>query len=295
MAIRLENGRLRLVVAPELGGCVVRFDALTTDGPLPLFRPGNEASHEPNEMGLYPMLPWSNRISAGGFDWRGQHYPLTANLVGEPLPIHGDGWQRPWRVEHQGQAELRLSLCSSWQPPFDYRAGLIYRLDEGGLTVELMLTHLGRAPAPYGLGLHPWFPRSDDVCLRAPANGVWEVDVAQLPTRWHHLEAGDPWHFAVVASLPAGRIDNLFTGWSGRALLNWPERGVALEVDTVPALSRYLLFSPGERADFFCFEPVSHEVDAHHFTEPIAHGLVELQRGQSLKQQWRFSLAWSTR
>ncbi|EWH01850.1 hypothetical protein [Halomonas sp. BC04] len=99
----------------------------------------------------------------------------------------------------------------------------------------------------------------------------------------------------MVASLPAGRIDNLFTGWNGRALLSWPGRGVALEVDTVPSLSRYLLFSPGESADFFCFEPVSHEVDAHHFDDPIAHGLVELQRGQSLRQQWRFSLAWSTR
>ncbi|RCV86191.1 aldose 1-epimerase [Billgrantia montanilacus] len=295
MAIRLDNGRLQLVVAPELGGCVVRFDALTAAGPLPLFRPGSEAGHDPNKMGLYPLLPWSNRISGGGFDWRGRHYSLAANLAGESLPIHGDGWQRPWQVEHQGQTELRLGLCSSWQPPFDYRAVLTYRLEEGSLTVELMLTHLGDIPAPYGLGLHPWFPRSANVRLEAPADGVWEVDVAQLPTRWHRLEAGDPWSYSTAASLPAGRIDNLFTGWNGQALLNWPERGIALDVTTLPNLSRYLLFSPGEDADFFCFEPVSHDVDAHHFPDPMAHGLVELQRGQSLRQQWCFCLAEATR
>ncbi|EWH01852.1 aldose epimerase family protein [Halomonas sp. BC04] len=54
-------------------------------------------------MGLYPLLPWSNRISAGGFDWRGQHYPLAGNLAGEPLPIHGDGWQRPGGSSTRGR------------------------------------------------------------------------------------------------------------------------------------------------------------------------------------------------
>lgn len=290
MPIQLDNGRLRLVVAPELGACAIRFDALTSKGPLPLFRPGSEATRDPNRMGLYPLLPWSNRIASAGFVWRGRHYSLDANMAGEPLPIHGDGWQQPWRVESLDQVEVRLGLRSCWQPPFDYRAALRYRLDAASLDVTLSLTHLGSQPAPYGLGLHPWFPRSADVRLEAPADGVWMVDADQLPTHWQRLEPAAAWDFTSASALPAGRIDNLFTGWSGRATLSWPERDVSLEIATTPALSRYLLFSPGAQADFFCFEPVSHTVDAHHFEAPASHGLVELQQGQRLAQQWCFCL-----
>lgn len=288
MSVRLSSDRLSLEVLPELGGCVVRFDALMPHGPEPLFRPGRASSRDPNGMGLYPLVPWSNRIAKGGFRWRGRHYTLASNLPGEPLPIHGDGWQRPWQVEAQLQSELRLSLRSWQQPPFDYRAELTYRLVADTLSVALAVTHLGDTPAPYGVGLHPWFPRTPDVTLDAPAKGVWEVDDRQLPTRWLPLEAGDEWSFSSSSPLPGGAIDNLFTGWQGSAHIAWPARGLGLDVECMPSIERYLVYSPGETSDFFCFEPVSHDVNAHHFADPIAHGLVELVPGQTLTQVWRF-------
>ncbi|CAM3357747.1 aldose 1-epimerase [Halomonas lysinitropha] len=290
MSVILRNAALRLEVLPELGGCVVRFDALTPHGAEPLFRPGHASGQDPNGMGLYPLVPWSNRISAGGFTWRGRHYPLPANLAGEPLPIHGDGWQTPWQVESRGEDVLHLCLRSSTQAPFDYRAELIYRLEREWLDVSLAVTHLGEQPAPYGLGLHPWFPRTADVRLEAPAEGVWDVNDRQLPTEWQRLDSGDPWNFSRSCALPSGLIDNLFTGWNGRARLHWPGRGVTLEVTATPGASRFLVFSPGEHADFFCFEPISHDVDAHHFDDPLAHGLVELRQGESLEFSSRFRL-----
>ncbi|MCE8019397.1 aldose 1-epimerase [Halomonas sp. MCCC 1A11036] len=291
--ITLDNGRLRLVVNPRVGGSVVRFDRLTAHGPEPLMRPGSEAECDPNRLAMYPLVPWSNRIGGGGFRWQGRHYPLAANLDGEPLPIHGDGWQRAWQVEEQGATWLRLGLRSVHQPPFDYRAELTYRLTDDTLEVSLAVTHLGEAPAPYGLGLHPWFPRSAGVRLVAAAEGVWEVDADQLPTRWRQLSAAEAWNFSRGATLPDGRIDNLFTAWNGRAELSWPERGVTLEVraDT----SRYLVFSPGEQADFFCFEPVSHDVDAHRFADSSSQGLasegaglVTLGEGECCEVRCRF-------
>ncbi|MCE8032690.1 aldose 1-epimerase [Halomonas sp. MCCC 1A11057] len=271
MTITLDNGRLRLVVNPLVGGSVVRFDRLTEHGPEPLMRPGDDTERDPNRLALYPLVPWSNRIGGGGFTWQGRHYPLEANLPGEPLPIHGDGWQQAWQVEEQSDTLLKLGLRSSHQPPFDYRAELTYRLADDTLEVALAVTHLGEPPVPYGLGLHPWFPRSADVRLEATAEGVWEVDADQLPTGWRRLEATESWNFSRGKRLPSDRIDNLFTGWNGRAELSWPERGVTLEVraDT----SRYLVFSPGAQADFFCFEPVSHDVDAHRFTDSPSQGL----------------------
>ncbi|MBW6392521.1 aldose 1-epimerase [Billgrantia antri] len=285
MTVTLDNGILRLVVNPTVGGAVVRFDRLGERGPEPLMRPGGDTERDPNRLAMYPLVPWSNRIGGGGFGWRGQDYRLAANLPGEPLPIHGDGWQQAWRVEEQGDTRLRLGLYSSHQPPFDYRAELSYRLADDTLEVALAVTHLGEAPAPYGLGLHPWFPRSAGVRLGAAAEGVWEVDAEQLPTVWRRLEASGQWNFSRGRGLPCDRIDNLFTGWNGRAVLSWPERSLTLEVraDT----SRYLIFSPGEQADFFCFEPVTHDVDAHR-GDPQRQGLVELDRGECFSMRCRF-------
>lgn len=288
MSVRLSSDRLYLEVLPELGGCVVRFDALTPGGPVALMRPGEAGESDPNRLAMYPLVPWSNRIAKGGFRWRGRHYALASNLPGEPLPIHGDGWQRSWQVEAQQESELRLSLRSWQQPPFDYRAELTYRLENDALEVTLAVIHLGDTPAPYGVGLHPWFPRTPDVTLDAPAKGVWEVDDRQLPTRWLPLEAGDEWSFSSNSPLPGGAIDNLFTGWQGTACIAWPSRGMALELECHPPAGRYLVYSPGREAGFFCFEPVSHDVNAHHFADPIAHGLVELVPGQTLTQAWRF-------
>ncbi|MBS9403521.1 aldose 1-epimerase [Halomonas sp. TRM85114] len=289
MTITLENGVLRLLVNPDIGGSVVRFDALTEDGPLALMRPGTEQEYDPNRLAMYPLVPWSNRISAGGFEWGGNHYALDANHIDEPLPIHGDGWQRPWRVEAHTAHELRLVLRSRDQPPFDYRAELTYRLMGHGLEVSLTVTHLGESSVPYGLGVHPWFPRSADTRIIASADGVWEVDEEQLPRDWRQLVGRDLWDFSRGRPLPDGQIDNLFTGWNGQARLEWPERGVALEISTKPCMSRHLIFSPGKHADFFCFEPVSHEVDAHHFDSPSRHGLIELAPRQSTAMTCHFS------
>ncbi|GHE20283.1 aldose 1-epimerase [Halomonas urumqiensis] len=293
-ALTLDNGHLRLVVAPGNGACVVRFDALTPAGPVPIFRPGDGPGDDPNRMGLYPLLPWSNRISGGGFTWRGRDYSLAPNLAGEPLPIHGDGWQQSWRVVALAPERMRLALRSAWQSPFDYKAVLDYRLQGKSLVVDLCLTHLGLHPAPYGVGMHPWFSRTADVRLSAPAGGVWEVDATQLPTHWRRLGDGDPWRFTEAAGLPERRIDNLFSGWNGRARMDWPQRGVSMALSVAPRLSRYLVFSPGSDADFFCFEPVSHVVDAHHFPDPLAEGLSELASGERLGQRWRFGpLQWN--
>lgn len=288
MVVILQNTQLKLVVNPAVGGAVVRFDALTEQGNIALMRPGNDTETDPNRLAMYPLVPWSNRIAQSGFEWQGQSYSLDANVEGEPLPIHGDGWQQSWQVASQQEQALRLELYSQRQAPFHYRAEMEYRLMDNCLEVTLSVTHLGGQPTPYGLGLHPWFPRTDDTRVTAKAEGVWEVDKAQLPTQWRKLAPNDAWNFHTPQTLPQGLIDNLFTGWNGHAQLAWPKRGVTLELETEPAIARYLMFSPGAQADFFCFEPVSHEVNAHHFSSPIDHGLVVVGKGEKLTLTCRF-------
>ena len=87
------------------------------------------------------------------------------------------------------------------------------------------------------------------------------------------------------AKIPDDLIDTCFAGWDGVArleTLNW-----ALEVSTDPPCGWYQIYSPGADAGFFCFEPVTHPVDAHNSVgQP---GLVQLSPDESLRQSMTFS------
>jgi aldose 1-epimerase len=52
----------------------------------------------------------------------------------------------------------------------------------------------------------------------------------------------------------------------------------------------YILYSLGRDASFFCFEPVSHVVDAHNLTGgPEANGLAVLAPDEMAEIKCRFS------
>ena len=105
--------------------------------------------------------------------------------------------------------------------------------------------------------------------------------------------AGGPraeWDFAAPRALPSGWINNAFLGWDGRATVLWPDRSLELEIEADPPLSTYILYSPSDEADFFCFEPVTHPVDAHNLPGgPEANGLTILAPKEILSAACRFS------
>jgi len=64
---------------------------------------------------------------------------------------------------------------------------------------------------------------------------------------------------------------------------------MAIETDGDPRLSTYMLYSPGSESDFFCFEPVTHLIDAHNRPGGSeVNGLVVLHTGASLSVNSRF-------
>ncbi|MFD2438654.1 aldose epimerase family protein [Modicisalibacter luteus] len=87
MTITLENTLLRLEVAPEVGGSVVRFEALRKDGAIDLFRPSSPEETDANHMALFPLVPWSNRISGDGFEWQGSiiHWRPIVTISASPF------------------------------------------------------------------------------------------------------------------------------------------------------------------------------------------------------------------
>ncbi|MFL5331602.1 MAG: aldose 1-epimerase, partial [Geminicoccaceae bacterium] len=268
---------LRLIVRPEIGGSLARFDWVGGEEPVPLFRPWDGRSDDPNRHACYPLVPWSNRISGGGIDMGGRHWQLRPNWPGEPYPIHGNGWQRPWRVDRHTAAEILLTLDNSDLPPFAYRAELSYALNANALVMRLAVQHYGVVAVPYGLGFHPWLPRTPDTLLELSATGVWLETSDHLPAGKVHLAERPDWDFARARPLPTGWINNGFAGWSGSARARWPGHGLQLTMMATPELGTCILYSPDNESPFFCLEPVSHPVDAFHL--PGMPGLRVLRPG----------------
>jgi aldose 1-epimerase len=285
--LNLSDGRLRIVVRPAMGGGLARFDFVADGIIQPLFRPEPEAgARHPFELACNVLLPWSNRISGGGFTFEGRRYTLAPNLAGEPFPIHGNGFAVPWKVAELSDRVIELGLDATGPGPYRYAARLRYALTAGALGMALSVTNRGARRLPFGLGFHPWLVRTRETRLCAPAEAVWREDERHLPVGDVPVPIPPAWDFSTPVPLPDGPINNAFIGWSGEAEVVWPERGLRLAIAAAAPLGTAIVYSPRAAADFFCFEPVSHPVDA--FNRPGSGGLL-LGPGETARAEVRFA------
>jgi aldose 1-epimerase len=271
--LELEDAFTRLTLAPELGGSIVNWTVRSTGQPL--LRHADEQALNtglPGKLGCFPLVPWSNRIAERGFDCPDGWLALAPNSP-DPFPIHGSAWQQRWQVVSTTAEEVVLQLDST--EPFAYSARQRFHLSEGRLSIELSVTHLAEHAAWHGLGLHPYLTRSVNTKLQATARQVWMCDEKKIPTQLAALPA--EWDFQQPGALPRTLVDNAFCNWDGHCLIQQPDLGYELECQAGGS-DYYLLYCPPGLA-FFCIEPVSHPVNAHHL--PGRPGLRLLEQGQS--------------
>jgi aldose 1-epimerase len=289
----LHHAGQRLGLLPALGGSVASWQRTTAHGAVDLWRPW-DGSGDLYTTASFPLVPWSNRIGQGGFAHSGIHYPMAPNRVGEPYPIHGDGWLQPWEIRQPAADALEMVLESAHfgGGPYHYRALQRFVLREDGMDQLLEVTHLGPGSLPYGLGQHPAFPRTPRAQLQADVQGVWLSGDDPMPTA-HSTDFPPSWDPRTGMPVNGSLIDNAYTGWSGRAHINWPEHGLRLHMRDPAVMARgvddgfCLLYRP-PHGPHFCFEPVTHPIDAFHVDgQP---GMQVLSTGQTLSQrvEWRF-------
>ncbi|MGE3348370.1 MAG: aldose 1-epimerase [Ramlibacter sp.] len=290
--LRYAGQRLGLV--PSLGGSVAAWQLERGHKPLDLWRPWDGVTPDLYQMASFAMVPWSNRISGGGFTHDGHFHAMQPNRHGEAYPIHGDGWLQPW-VLTQPAADTLVMTLESHQfhgNPHAYRAVQTFRLVADGLDQELRVRHLGSDPLPYGLGVHPWFPRTPATRITAPVQGVWLSGHDPLPvSHTSHFPPG--WDLNDGVAALGTLIDNGYTGWGGTARIAWPEAGRQITV-AMPGFDRNggtarhfcLIYRPPE-GPAFCFEPISQPIDAFHL--PETPGLRTLRHNEefALAIQWR--------
>lgn len=267
--IELQRGPLRLALRPDLGGCIA---GLWFDG-LPVLRSSDPAALASSRLaGCYPLLPYSNRLGYRRLRWQGREYTTRPNFDDSPHSLHGIGWQRAWTVEsaRADDALLVLQHAGDADWPFAFSARQALSLSDEGLNLGLSISNTGDAPAPFGLGWHPYFPKRQRSRLHIDLTGRWDSDAAGLPTR----RVAQPGIDGDVAHLD---FDHCFDGFSGAARV----RDEKLVLRLSASLPYLVVYTPPLK-DYFCVEPVSHVSNAIHMAEPAKAGLRTLAPGEHM-------------
>ena len=283
--IELRAGATRLEVAPEIGGSITRYASERAGRIVDWMRPASPdalAERAPGGMSSFPLVPFSNRIRDARFRFRGREVQLPQNFRPEPHAIHGHGWRARWTVVERAEARLTVEYrhpAGAW--PWAYAAQQTFDLDDERLRIRFAVTNEAREPMPVGFGLHPYFVRTPRALVRADVGPMWEADADVMPVR---LVPPPPQLLPAGAGLnpDAAPLDNNFTRFGGRAVIEWPEWNARLRVEADPVYACLVVYTPAGR-DFFCVEPATNCIDGFNLADRGRRdtGLIVLDPGDT--------------
>ena len=274
--IRLESPDWRLWLDPGRGvawlAAEVRRDGGDWCAVVPDCRDGGGSL----DAACFHMLPYSNRVRDGRFDFGGASVQLAQ---GERHSIHGALRKLPWDVVRSDDAALACRIDSreheavNW--PWPIGATLDVRLDGTRLTSEMTLTNESERDMPAGLGWHPYFVREVAGAapeLTLPVTGVYPDATGDRLPDGAPVPLGEALDFRTARALdPDTFIDCCLSGFEGRARIAWPGAGVALELRASEACDHVVLFNPS--APHFAVEPVTNANDAFNLAERGVEGV----------------------
>jgi aldose 1-epimerase len=262
--LTLSSGILELRLSPSIGGAISSFTWKEGGGRYTILRESHTPLQKVLDASCFPLVPFVNRIRGGCFTFRGRQVRLSANMPGDPSPLHGQGWTSRWSVESSSEAEAVLAFDhppGEW--PWAYEARQELKLEANALHLRLGCRNTSGEPMPCGLGFHPYFTCSDATRIETGVEQVWTVDkdvlpVAKMPAVGRYAIGDDP---------VCGRgLDNGYDGWSGRAIFTDPDWPFEIELSS-PQARYFQLYSPSG-GEIFVAEPVTHANAALNEPEP---------------------------
>lgn len=262
MVIELRSDKWRVTLSSAHGATILAADARHENGQWePIFAP-LEKPEDGLSGGCFVMAPFANRIREGRFNFKGLDISFPMNRPASNVACHGLARERAWDVLEQDATRVMLH-CRINEADYPWQFSITQRISiaESVLSIELEIENEGKVEMPFGMGLHPWFPRTADALLRLRVPGHYEQDDIGLPTSVLGHRAA-PYLDALHPLKDLGHFDACFAGWpSGTAQIIWPSRNLSLMLTASGALARFVhLYSPDNR-DVFCLEPVSHPPD----------------------------------
>jgi aldose 1-epimerase len=282
--LTLTRGAARCDILPQVGGSIGNWSVCGQE----MLRTASEsgiAARDPYATAGFPLVPYSNRIGQGSFEWRGRQITLAQNFPPEPHAIHGVGFERSWQVQTRSSDSALLGLRhrpdAAWPWAFDARQRIT--LTDDLLILEFDVMNVESQPVPLAFGHHPYFPR-DGARLTFHAQGVWLTGEDGLPREL--VEPAGQFDFSKGMDVENADIDHCFTGWNGLAIITWPDKAQALGITASRELSNTVVYVRRE-LDAFCFEPVAHINNALNRGDPDS-AMPVIAPGDSFQASIRF-------
>lgn len=268
--ITLELDRLKLVVNPRIGASIVSLMIKNDAGAwAPVLRTMPKASSSASDAGSFVMLPWTNRIKDARFQYQGRSHTLKSN-ANDQSAIHGVGRDLPWNIADRSPITARFVLDSrSFDPdainyPFRFGAVQRFEIRPEHVEIDLSITNLDDHPIPVGCGHHPYFHRhlfssDDELAIKLETSG-------RYPTQGC-IPIGQPVDDSICSNLRTGKpignpdLDDVFSGFGGRAEFNWPASDVQMTMTCSENLNHLVIYTPqrgdGQADEFVCIEPTT--------------------------------------
>jgi aldose 1-epimerase len=283
--LEISNDRFRLGLAPALGGSIVHLTWMTEGRPdIDLMRRGSAedlASGNPSRLASFVMVPFANRIDAGRIPLAspaevGASVQVPVTRPAQNVAIHGFGRLAQWHVSEAVASGLKLTQSfHEVGNPYRYDAEQHFELLPDRVICSVRVTNTGAELLPFGIGFHPWFDRTPRSTLTLGATQAFTMDERDMPLAAASMQTifsaspTDGEHtMAIERQTP---FDTPLSGWSGRAVVTWPERSLELTLTGGGAFKLVHIFSPASPA-VFCVEPVSHMPDVVNRRHLASHG-----------------------
>jgi len=153
--VELRSRDARVVLAPERGGMVTRFEVAKAS--VLYLDDATLVDQTKNVRGGNPILfPSPGPLTDKKFTWHGKSGALEQ---------HGFARNRPWRVVSSRGGEAVLELTSDdvtrSRFPWDFRVTFRHVLDGARLRIEQRFENKSADPMPFATGFHPYFHVAD--------------------------------------------------------------------------------------------------------------------------------------
>ncbi len=285
----LQSNLWRVSISPKHGAAIL---ACAYDG-HDILRPGPDTieSHEDMfQTGHFPLVPYSNRISAGQIEFEHIRYRLNPTQPSEPYPLHGLGWIRPWQTirETDTQIDLRLDHEQDEFWPWSFRAEHKITIEEHRLNFALSVTNKDSRIMPTGLGFHPYLANCKRLSFKTDVTHIQKNGPNNLPFPDGIKPMTDT--FSNGVSVKDLKTDNCYLGRKGDVTISWSDRNMRLVISPSKTLPHTVIYSNPELGHF-CIEPVSHINNALNLPkDPFNTGLAILNPGEQLSASMCFTI-----
>jgi len=137
---------------------------------------------------------------------------------------------------------------------------------------------------PFGMGHHPYYPRTSNTLVTADVEAMWHADADVLPTRLDSHPAVDVLKTGMNAD--AFDLDNNFANWKRSATIAWPDERRSLTMTADAPFDHMVVFAPANDVQL-CVEPVTNTTDCFNAEADMREraGYRVLQPGEAISAE----------